>query len=94
MGNWFAPLIQPSAQDAAAIAGMVEEAASHESKSFTVTRPAEWQLSVVDHRISMIQIFRQVNKSCETLGRGLGNNRDGNVCGDQLRASRRERRGE
>lgn len=54
IGSWFAPFSQPSAHDTAAVAGMVEEAASHENRSFAVTRPAEWHIFTLGFRVSMV----------------------------------------
>jgi len=45
---------KPSAQDANALVGMAE-AASHENRSFAVTRPAEWHIFVLDFRVSMVE---------------------------------------
>ena len=37
IGSWLALWNQPSAHDAAAVVGILEEAASHDNKSFSVT---------------------------------------------------------
>ena len=54
MGAWFALLSQPSVHDAAVIAGMVNEAATHRNKGFAVTRPAERHLLGVCFCVSIV----------------------------------------
>lgn len=51
-GIWSAPDSQPSAQDAAALFGMVE-AANHENKSSAVTLPAERHIFLLESRVFM-----------------------------------------
>ena len=41
MGIWGSRLVQPSVHDAAVMAGIVNEAASHHSSCLAVTRPRE-----------------------------------------------------
>lgn len=45
----------------------MDEAASHENKSFAVTRPAERQVSVLGFRVFMVKIYiaRGMNKTSE-----------------------------